>query len=197
MIPCILILLALTGQSGAEEESGVELPSECEVCKFVALELTAALTESGRTSSVIETAKGVVKKYRDSELRLLETLESVCDRFQDYNVHKERKGSQRFGRGQSETMRTLHGLVEKGVKVELGIPYELWDEPSVEVAELKRLCEWRLGEWEEVIEQWFHGPQTTPLLQYLCQDRVLSRSDRDCLQEQIPEDKPKGDRGEL
>ena len=35
-------------------------------------------------------------------------------------------------------METLHGLVDKGVKVELGIPYELWDEPSVEVTLMKK-----------------------------------------------------------
>lgn len=40
--------------------------------------------------------------------------------------------------GTSQTMNTLKNLVNKGVKVELGIPYELWDEPSVEVAEMKR-----------------------------------------------------------
>lgn len=35
-------------------------------------------------------------------------------------------------------MSTLKNLVNKGVKVELGVPFELWDEPSVEVADLKR-----------------------------------------------------------
>jgi len=35
-------------------------------------------------------------------------------------------------------METLHGLVNKGVQVELGIPYELWDEPSVEVTLMKK-----------------------------------------------------------
>lgn len=40
--------------------------------------------------------------------------------------------------GTSQTMNTLKNLVDKGVKVELGVPYELWDEPSVEVAEMKR-----------------------------------------------------------
>ena len=35
-------------------------------------------------------------------------------------------------------METLHGLVNKGVKVELGIPYDLWDEPSVEVTIMKK-----------------------------------------------------------
>lgn len=35
-------------------------------------------------------------------------------------------------------MTTLKNLVHKGVKVELGLPYELWDEPSVEVTHMKK-----------------------------------------------------------
>jgi hypothetical protein len=37
----------------------------------------------------------------------------------------------------STTFKTLHGLVDKGVKVDLGIPYELWDKPSAEVTHMK------------------------------------------------------------
>ena len=40
--------------------------------------------------------------------------------------------------GASQTMTTLKNLVGKGVKVELGLPYELWDEPSVEVTDMKK-----------------------------------------------------------
>lgn len=35
-------------------------------------------------------------------------------------------------------MMTLKNLVHKGVKVDLGMPYELWDEPSVEVSDMKK-----------------------------------------------------------
>lgn len=35
-------------------------------------------------------------------------------------------------------MTTLKNLVHKGVKVELGLPFELWDEPSVEVTDMKK-----------------------------------------------------------
>lgn len=35
-------------------------------------------------------------------------------------------------------MGTLHGLVDKGVKVELGIPLEMWDEPSAAVTKMKQ-----------------------------------------------------------
>lgn len=40
--------------------------------------------------------------------------------------------------GASQTITTLKNLVHKGVKVDLGMPYELWDEPSVEVSDMKK-----------------------------------------------------------
>lgn len=40
--------------------------------------------------------------------------------------------------GMSETFSTLHNLVHKGVKVVMDIPYELWNETSAEVADLKK-----------------------------------------------------------
>ncbi|KTG46660.1 hypothetical protein cypCar_00005446 [Cyprinus carpio] len=43
-----------------------------------------------------------------------------------------------FCRGTCQNMNIQKNLMDKGAKVELGIPYELWDEPSVEVADLKR-----------------------------------------------------------
>ena len=43
----------------------------------------------------------------------------------EYNMHKERVGSLRFEKGKSETMKTLEGLKERGVKVDLGIPDEV------------------------------------------------------------------------
>lgn len=41
----------------------------------------------------------------------------------------------------SETFETLHNLVHKGVKVVMDIPYELWNETSAEVADLKKQVE--------------------------------------------------------
>ncbi len=67
----------------------------------------------------------------------MESLDGICDALLKYNVHKERKDSTRFAKGMSTTFQTLHGLVDKGVKVDLGIPYELWDKPSAEVTHMK------------------------------------------------------------
>ena len=38
-------------------------------------------------------------------------MEGICDRILAYNIHKERKDSTRFAKGQSETFQTLEGLV--------------------------------------------------------------------------------------
>lgn len=45
------------------------------------------------------------------ELRLVESLENVCERILEYNIHKERTDSTRFAKGMSQTFTTLHNLV--------------------------------------------------------------------------------------
>ena len=124
------------------------------------------------------------KEYVASQLRLIESTENVCDRVLEYNMHKERKDSTRFAKGMSQTFETLHGLVDRGVKVELGIPEELWDKPSAEITELKNRCESLLERHENDIEDWYFKDQATgPLIDYLCRDRVLSKKDSACLYE--------------
>lgn len=127
-------------------------------------------------------------------LRLIESTEDVCEKVLEYNIHKERKDSTRFAKGMSETFQTLHGLVDKGVKVELGIPLELWDKPSAEVTQLKTQCETLLERHEEDIEEWYFNRQDDgPLIDYLCRDRVLAKKDSECLYEVL---KPKGEKDE-
>lgn len=134
------------------------------------------------------------KEYKKSETRLIESLENVCDRVLEYNIHKERKDSTRFAKGMSETFQTLHGLVDKGVKVELGIPLDLWDKPSAEVTQLKSQCETLQERYESVIEEWYFEKQEEgPLIDYLCRDRVLAKKDSECLYEVA---KPKGEKSD-
>jgi len=190
---------------GPEEAEGVKYANKCEVCKVVALELEARLNETGKTHDVLEIGYSVddvapkkKKEYRKSELRLVESLENVCDRILEYNIHKEREDSSRFSKGMSQTFKTLHGLVDKGVKVELGIPYELWDKPSVEITTLKSQCEDLLENHESDIEEWYHNLQgKTPLTRYLCSERALKEDDDSCLKEKgdtgsSTKEKPKG-----
>lgn len=190
------LLFTCSVLSDPEEEQGVIYANKCEVCKVLATELEARLDETGKTHDVLEIGYSVddvapkkKKEYKKSELRLLESMENVCERILEYNIHKERTDSTRFAKGMSQTFKTLHGLVDKGVKVELGIPYELWDKPSVEITTLKTQCENLLENHEADIENWYHNHQgKVSLIRYLCSERALKDQNDSCLYE-------KGDTG--
>ncbi|KAG3289481.1 protein canopy homolog 3 isoform X2 [Ictidomys tridecemlineatus] len=83
----------------------------------------------------------------------------------------------------SETFETLHNLVHKGVKVVMDIPYELWNETSAEVADLKKQCDVLVEEFEEVIEDWYRNHQEEDLTEFLCANHVLKGKDTSCLKE--------------
>lgn len=181
-----------------EEDEGVKYADKCEVCKIVAIELESRLDETGKINDVIETGYAVddvkpkkKKEYKKSELRLVESLDGICERILEYNIHKEREDSTRFAKGMSQTFQTLHGLVDKGVKVDLGIPYELWDKPSAEIVNMKSQCENLLEQHEGSIEDWYFSHQgKVSLKKYLCEERALKDKNTKCLYEQL-----KGDNG--
>ncbi|KAF8763700.1 protein canopy 4-like [Argiope bruennichi] len=189
------------GDTPEEEMYGVKYAKQCEVCKYLVIELENRLSETGKTHEVIEIgyeldpAARKKKKYAKSELRLLESLEGICERLLDYNIHKERKDSTRFAKGMSTTFKVLHDLVDKGVKVELGIPEELWDKPSAEVTNLKMQCENLLEKHEADIEDWYFNYQDVPLKEFLCVDKALQKGDTSCLDETYvpPPPEKKGD----
>uniref|UniRef100_A0A8C6S743 Protein canopy homolog 3 n=1 Tax=Neogobius melanostomus TaxID=47308 RepID=A0A8C6S743_9GOBI len=145
----VLALSLALGDAAAKKDGGddewVHLPNKCEVCKFVSIEMKSAFDETGKTKEVIDRnyrfidGKGSAPiKYVKSDLRFIEVMENVCQRLLEYNLHKERTGSNRFAKGMSETFSTLHGLVNKGVNVVMDIPFELWNETSAEVSDLKK-----------------------------------------------------------
>lgn len=93
----------------------------------------------------------------------------------------------------SQTFQTLHGLVAKGVKVDLGIPEDLWDKPPVEVVQMKTQCEFMVEEHDEDIENWYLNHQDDITLEnFLCRDKVLRKDDQKCLEEKLEENE-KGD----
>ena len=167
------------------------------------MELEDRFKKLGQTSQVIETGyqiDGPKKrtKYTRSELYFIESLEGVCDRLLEYNIHKERKDSTRFSRGMSQTFKTLHNLVDRGVKVDLGIPEELWDSPSAEITALKQQCEDYLEKYHDIIEQWYWGERDKKLSDYICRERVLDKEQTSCIDEQVVEQGGKdSDRSEL
>lgn len=181
----------------SEEDVGVKYANRCEVCKILATELQGRLEETGKVRDVIEIGYSLddvqpkkKTKYQKSELRLIESLEGVCDKILEYNIHKERQDSTRFAKGMSQTFKTLHGLVDKGVKVDLGIPYELWDKPSAEITHMKAQCESLLEENEGAIENWYWNHQgEIDLKKHLCTEHALKGTDASCLFEQLDTDK--------
>ncbi|XP_038209250.1 protein canopy homolog 4-like [Zerene cesonia] len=183
-----------------EQDLGVKYANRCEVCKILATELQSRLEETGKVHDVIEIGYSLDDvqpkkrtKYQKSELRLIESLDGVCEKILEYNIHKERDDSTRFAKGMSQTFKTLHGLVDKGVKVDLGIPLELWDKPSAEITHMKTQCESLLEENEEVIEDWYWKHQgEIDLKIHLCTKHALKNTDDSCLFEELKE---KGDKG--
>ncbi|KAK5848170.1 hypothetical protein PBY51_005807 [Eleginops maclovinus] len=202
-----LSFLCMIWSVGAAKSAGdddwVHLPNKCEVCKFVSIEMKSAFDETGKTKEVIDRnyrfidGKGAPPiKYVKSDLRFIEVVENVCQRLLEYNLHKERTGSNRFAKGMSETFSTLHGLVNKGVNVVMDIPFELWNETSAEVSELKKQCDGLIERYEDVIEDWYKGSQEEDLTTYLCEKHVLKGQDAACLNEEWTA-KKKGDQAAI
>ncbi|KAM5228538.1 protein canopy homolog 4 isoform 3-T3 [Ctenodactylus gundi] len=97
------------GTSKEEDDDTERLPSKCEVCKLLSMELQEKLSRTSRSREVLELGQvldtGKRKKhvpYGVSETRLEEALENLCERILDYSVHAERKGSLRYAK--CETM---------------------------------------------------------------------------------------------
>uniref|UniRef100_A0A3P9JIA6 Protein canopy homolog 3 n=1 Tax=Oryzias latipes TaxID=8090 RepID=A0A3P9JIA6_ORYLA len=203
----LTILLIVSAGAAKPKDGGddewVHLPNKCEVCKFVSIEMKSAFQETGKTKEIIDSKYNFIDgkgappiKYVKSDLRFIEVVENVCQRLLEYNLHKERSGSNRFAKGMSETFSTLHGLVNKGVKVVMDIPYELWNETSAEVADLKKQCDVMIEQYEEVIEDWYKGSQEEDLTTFLCEKHVLKGQDKDCLNENWTA-KKKGDQAAI
>ncbi|XP_057710064.1 protein canopy homolog 3 [Corythoichthys intestinalis] len=198
----VTVAIAATAKNDGDDE-WVHLPDNCEVCKFVSIEMKSAFDETGKTKEVIDRnyrfidSKGAPPiKYVKSDLRFIEVVENVCQRLLEYNLHKERSGSNRFAKGMSETFSTLHGLVNKGVNVVMDIPYELWNETSAEVSDLKKRCDVLVEQYEDVIEDWYKGTQEEDLTTYLCEKHVLKGKDTACLKEEWKPNR-KGDQAAL
>ncbi|KAK9718702.1 TLR4 regulator and MIR-interacting MSAP [Popillia japonica] len=113
----IYIFLFTRVNSLTEEDEGVKYANRCEVCKILAIELENRLEETGKSHDVIETGYAVddvkpkkKKEYKKSELRLVESLDGVCDKILEYNIHKERKDSTRFAKGVRWGLRQNPGI---------------------------------------------------------------------------------------
>uniref|UniRef100_A0AAF5PKH0 tRNA:m(4)X modification enzyme TRM13 n=1 Tax=Wuchereria bancrofti TaxID=6293 RepID=A0AAF5PKH0_WUCBA len=153
-------------------EPTVDLPSSCESCVLFAREFQEQLAND----------RDVKISAVEKELKFVEALEGTCERMLQYKLHKEKSDISRFAKEESNTMKALNELRSKGVKVELGIPYEMWDTPSVEIVTLKQNCETLLERYENDLEQWYNIRNRPLLEEYLCKKRVLKRTERGCME---------------
>jgi len=194
LLTCAAAATAADQRAPGEDRHGVILPSRCEVCKLLALEIKARMAETNQLGRItignqLDSRPAKHFLYKTSEVRMAEVFEepNVCQRMLKYSLHKERKGSLRFARGTSQTFKTLEGLVQRGVKVDLGIPHELWKEPPAEINDLHKKCFHMLQKHEEALEVWFlHEQDSKDIVDVLCRQRELkhvSASERACLDE--------------
>ncbi|EGT50334.1 hypothetical protein CAEBREN_07110 [Caenorhabditis brenneri] len=148
------------------------MPSKCEVCALVSIEFDKLASR--------------VHKRVSSEFA--DITEKVCEGFNEYKIHKEKTGVERFSRESSKTIATLEQLREKGVRVELGMPYEMWNMPSAEVHALRQGCESLLEDYEEVIEYWFlKKTGSADLFKKLCVQNALINGDTSCFGTKQPD----------
>uniref|UniRef100_A0A8R1HPG0 DUF3456 domain-containing protein n=1 Tax=Caenorhabditis japonica TaxID=281687 RepID=A0A8R1HPG0_CAEJA len=100
----------------------------------------------------------------------------------ELKIHKEKTGVERFSRQPSETMNTLKQMRARGVDIQLGLPFEMWDAPSAEVTALRQGCETIIEEYEDVLEDWFlHKEKLDHLLIRLCKQEYLKGTNMECL----------------
>uniref|UniRef100_A0AC35UGJ2 DUF3456 domain-containing protein n=1 Tax=Rhabditophanes sp. KR3021 TaxID=114890 RepID=A0AC35UGJ2_9BILA len=121
--------------------NGTTLPSKCESCILMISEFNAELAQIKLPLSVdtIDKAEQVV----------MDVGERVCAIMIKYRIDSSKQDLNRFVKGTTDAMLQLKSMRDKGVKINLEIPEELWDAPGIESSQLKLYCESILEEFEE------------------------------------------------
>lgn len=187
----LAVLFAVDADIDDEEE---KLPTRCHVCKHLVQELQDELERSGKSNEIFRTGQIFQEQrkeinYRRSEVRLNEALENACTNVLEYKVHKDKVKALRYEKKESVTFNTLKGLKNRGVKVELGFPDEMWDTPDAEVTRLKSRCELMVETYEDDLTEWYWHHQKENLTNWLCIERVLDPGEEECFNETEPEKK--------
>ena len=63
------------------------------------------------------------------------------------------------------------------MKVELGIPDELWDAPNAEIGQMTRECYGIVEDHEEDIEEWYFSDEELDPVEHLCRVKILGNKD--------------------
>ncbi|GAU99335.1 hypothetical protein RvY_10355 [Ramazzottius varieornatus] len=182
----IVSLCHLLFASADDDNKVSHIPTLCEVCRVFVYEMDKKMAETYSKQTLDLSSKPFSPDARKvdfsrSELRLLTVLETACEEVSDYAV-QDKDGMQRYAKQPSETLSTLQGLRGRGVKVDIGMPWEVVEkQPNKEIASLKRQCEALAEEYEDDLSAWYFQHQEEPLVDYFCRNTVLKGKDQTCL----------------
>ncbi|CAA94121.2 DUF3456 domain-containing protein [Caenorhabditis elegans] len=161
----LLIPLYLLAEFAKCNTDTTFMPTKCEICALTSMEFEAKS----------------VKVHKRLSSEFADITENICNGFNEFKIHKEKTGLERFSRAQSKTIETLKQMREKGVKVELGMPFEMWDQPSAEIFALRQGCESLLEDYEDLIEEWFiNKASLEDLFKQLCARNALKNQETSC-----------------
>eukprot|EP01137_Pigoraptor_chileana_P025636 Opistho-2@95393 len=179
----------------------------CDVCEIVTDELHELLKKTEKKREVFEIggrmdASGRVKpknkiQYKKSEVRLLEALDAVCPRMEDYRTNYWNKDLPKF-------VRKSESAKEEGAEVDMFSVDHVEGNSAQEMmegirdaivgqfghmaedhSELRVACSNLLEEYEDEISEWYKGDQEESLKRVLCVDVLRGQGHR-CYYYDVP-----------
>ncbi|PIC21605.1 hypothetical protein B9Z55_026379 [Caenorhabditis nigoni] len=186
----VFVFLASAFVVKSETDYGF-MPTKCEICALVSIEFeqqSAKVHNSYENTFFVSQIVLMSILFQRLTSEFADLTEKICEGFNEFKIHKEKSGLERFSRAPSKTMETLKEMRNKGVKVELGMPYEMWDQPPAEIIALRQGCESILEDYEDLIEEWFlQKLHLKHLLNQLCSQNYIKRGDRSCYADIVEE----------
>ncbi|KAK2570471.1 Protein canopy 4 [Acropora cervicornis] len=119
--------------------------------------------------------------YERSELRLMDVLDSLCQRMKLYQARAGPDFPYIKG-AKSQLREVMDDLTQRSkVKLNYELPDEVVEDYTYEMGRLKFKCIHLLEQHEEDLTQWYFSDQNENLMSWLCVERVLDENERDCL----------------
>ncbi|XP_065840066.1 protein canopy 4-like [Oscarella lobularis] len=188
------------GESKKAEKPNHPPATKCEVCRLVSMELERQLDKTAKSGAVIGTghrldSKGNWEsnkriKYKNSEVRLMDALEGVCEQMYSYEIQEEDKAAFRYARRRNlEALKDfLSGMGDMMSRVQkLGIPTDMHSmiDPNGDLRKLKLKCDSFIEDYEDDITDWYKEHQEmAALTQFLCVERAV-KENHTCLAQEF------------
>ncbi|XP_065053380.1 protein canopy 4-like [Rhopilema esculentum] len=165
-------------------------PTKCHICRVLVTELQVELRKTEKIKDTLHLSHKLDDdnasnqksiNYQTSELRLMDSLENVCQNTQRYRAiagpeFPYIKGVKSMFQTELENM-----MGNKALKMQLDAPQAIIDDPTLEIRRLGSLCNQMIENHEEDIEDWYMNNHEEDPLYYICAEKVLKGSDTDCL----------------